>query len=217
MGLKKKNVFLGLLVLVLVSGLLYAPVLRGMGRFLSPQGTGTADAAVVEGDQVVKEGIIEAGLNLIQEGRAKQLIAVIHYYSEKERLFAVQKQYESQLGEELEKRGLRKGQYHIWAVPTSDHPITLGEARYVVPKLAQAGIHKAFLVCVNFHTRRSFLVYQSQGKSLGVDFIPYAYFPSFDRDTWWTELEGIKTWGAESLKLVFYLSRGYIPFTDLFH
>jgi hypothetical protein len=215
--LKKKRVFLVLIVLVLAAGLLHGPVLRGLGRFLAPQGKGTAEAVVVEGDQVVQEGIIEAALALIREGRAGQIVAVLHYYPEKERLFAIQDQYARKLGEELERRGLRKGQYRIWETPAKGHPITLSEARYVVPRLAQAGIRKAYLVCQGFHTRRSFLVYQGQGDTLGIHFVPYPYFPSFARDAWWQDLDGVKYWGAEALKLIYYLGRGYIPLSALFH
>ena len=183
---------------------------------MAPQGTGKAEAVVVEGDQVVREGAVRAGVALIKEGRAKQLILVLHRYSEKEQLFAIQDKYQEWLDKELEGRGLTKNQYRIWLLPINGHPITLSEARFVVPRLSQAGIHRAFLLCLSFHTRRSFLVYQNQGDALGVRFIPYPYFPSYGRDNWWRDTEGLKDFGGETMKLGYYLIKGYISFFKLF-
>jgi hypothetical protein len=212
----KKRFLLISLVLVLVLSIFSPPVLRGLGYFLAPQGESQADAVVVEGDQVVREGAVRAGVALIKEGRAKQLILVLHRYSEKEQLFAIQDKYPGWLEKELEGRGLKKSQYRIWMLPINGHPITLSEARYVVPRLFQAGIHRALLLCLSFHTRRSLLVYQDQGDALGVRFIPYSYFPSYGRDNWWRDTEGIKDFGSEALKLAYYLGKGYISFSSLF-
>jgi hypothetical protein len=192
------------------------PVLRGLGRFMAPQGEGQAEAVVVEGDQVVREGAVRAGVGFIKEGRAKQLILVLHRYSEKEQLFAIQDKYQGWLEKELEIRGLRNNQYRIWVLPINGHPITLSEARYVVPRLSQAGIRKAFLLCLSFHTRRSFLVYQNQGNALGVRFTPYPYFPSYEKDSWWRDTEGIKDFGSEAIKMGYYLIKGHISFFKLF-
>ena len=95
--MKKKRFLLLFLVLVLAGFFLYEPILRGLGRFMAPQGTGKAEAVVVEGDQVVREGAVRAGVALIKEGRAKQLILVLHRYSEKEQLFAIQDKYQEWL------------------------------------------------------------------------------------------------------------------------
>ena len=205
--------FLILSIALLVLALVYfsTPALIGLGRFLSPQGTGKAEAVVVEGFQTVQDGMMEAALALIQEGRARQIILIIQWYPQKERLFAIQEHYPDRLGEELERRGLRKDQYQIWTVPINDHPITLTEARSVVPRLSQAGISKAFLLCRGFHTRRSFLVFQNQGDVFRVRFIPYPYFPSYDRDTWWKHTEGLKEFVSQTFKLGYYLGKGYIP------
>jgi hypothetical protein len=214
--LKKKRFLLLFLVPVLGLLVFSTPILRGLGHFMAPQGGSQADAVVVEGDQVVREGAVRAGVALIKEGRAKQLILVLHRYSEKEQLFAIQDQYPDRLGKELDQRGLKKDQYRIYLVPINGHPVTLTEARYVVPRLFKAGVHRAFLLCLSFHTRRSFLVYQIQGDAQGVRFIPYPYFPSYDRDNWWRDTEGIKDFGGETLKLGYYLIKGYIPFSNLF-
>ncbi len=216
--MERRRFYFLLLGGLLVLGLLVfsPPVLRGLGRFMAPQGTGKADAVVVEGDQVVREGAVRAGVALIKEGRAKQLILVLHRYSENEKLFAIQDKYQGWLEAELEQGGLRKNQYHIWILPINGHPITLSEARYVVSRLSLAGIHKALLLCLSFHTRRSLLVYQNQGDALGVRFIPYPYFPSYGRDNWWKDTEGIKDFGSEAIKLGYYLIKGYISFYKLF-
>jgi hypothetical protein len=215
-GLKKKRFLLLSLVLVLAIVVLYKPALRALGRFLAPQGTGEAQAVVVEGLQMVQDGSMDAALALVREGRAGEIIVVLHGYPEKERLFAIQEHYPDQLGQELERRGLRKGQYRIWIVPINDHPITLTEAQSVVPRLAQAGVHQAFLLCRGFHTRRSLLVYQNQGEALGVRVIPYSYFPSYDQDTWWKHAEGIKEIGSQTIKLGYYVGKGFIPISSLF-
>lgn len=215
--LNKKQILLSSLgILVLAFLILYQTALKRLGHFLAPQGTGTAEAVVVEGDQVIQKGAVGAGVGLIKEGRAKQLILVLHRYSESEQLFAIQDKYQEWLKEELERRGLGKNQYRIWVLPINGHPITLSEAQYVVPQLLQAGVHQAILLCLSFHTRRSLLVYQNQGQALGVRFIPYSYFPFYDRDNWWRDTEGIKEFGAETLKLGYYLGKGYISFFKLF-
>jgi hypothetical protein len=215
--LKKKQLILVALGFLVLGLLAAAPsAFRGLGRFLAPQGTGTAEAVVVEGFQTVQDGTMEAALALIREGRAGQIIVVLHAYPEKERLFAIQEHYPERLGEELERRGLRKGQYRIWMVSINGHPITLTEAQSVVPRLSQADIHRAILLCRGFHTRRSLLAYQTQGDPPGLRFIPYPYFPSYDQDSWWKHTEGLKEFGRETFKLGYYLSKGYLPLTSLF-
>lgn len=203
---------------ILVLGLLFFSPrpLRDMGRFMAPRGEGRAEAVVVEGDQVVPEGLLRAGVGLIKEGRAKELILVLHRYSEKKQVFAIQDKYQGWLEEELVRRGLRKNQYRIWVLPIKGHPITLSEAQTMVPRLHQAGIHQAILLCLGFHTRRSLLVYRNQGDALGVRFIPYPHFPYYDRENWWNHREGIKDFGSEVMKLGYYLGRGYIPISRLF-
>ncbi|MCX5909522.1 MAG: hypothetical protein NTY64_20715 [Deltaproteobacteria bacterium] len=171
---------------------------------------------MVDGFQVVQDGMVEAALALVREGRAKQIILVLHGYPQKERLFAIQEHYPDRLGEELERRGLEKNQYAVWVVPINGHPMTLTAARSVVPRLAQAGVHQAFLLCRGFHTRRSFLAYQNQGDSLGVHFIPDPYFPSYGQDSWWKHTEGIKEFATETFKLGYYLGKGYISIFSIF-
>ncbi len=212
-----KRLFLLILVLVVLAVTVFsAPALRGWGRFLAPQGAGNAEAVVVEGFQAVQDGMMEAALTLIREGRARQIVLILQWYPQKERLFAIQERYLNYLEEELKRRGLKKEQYQILVVPINDHPITLTEARFVVPRLSQAGINKAFLLCRGFHTRRSFLVFQNQGDVLGVRFIPCPYFPAYDRDTWWNHPEGLKEFVSQTVKLGYYLVKGYIPFFSLF-
>jgi hypothetical protein len=203
---------------ILVLGLLFFSPrsLRVMGRFMAPRGEGRAEAVVVEGNRVVLEGLLRAGVGLIKEGRAKELILVLHRYSEKKQGFAIQDKYQGWLEEELERRGLQKNQYRIWILPINGHPITLSEAQYMVPRLHQAGIHRAILLCLGFHTRRSLMVYRNQGDAWGVRFIPYPHFPYYDRENWWKHKEGIRDFSSEAMKLGYYLGRGYIPISRLF-
>jgi hypothetical protein len=211
----KRTLIFSLLIPLLLLAAFSGPILSGLGGFLAPRGAGSAEAVLVEGFQTAQDGMMAAALSLVREGRAGQLILILHHYPEKERLFAIQEHYPERLGEELERRGLGKTQYQVWLVPYNDHPITLQEAQTVVPLLARAGIRRAFLLCEGFHTRRSFLVYQNQGAPLGVRFIPYPYFPSYDQHSWWKHTEGIKEFVAQSLKLGYYWGKGYISFFSL--
>jgi uncharacterized SAM-binding protein YcdF (DUF218 family) len=212
----KKNrllLFLGFLVIGLLSA---APVLLGLARFLAPQGAEKADAVVVEGGQIVQEGLMRAGVSLIREGRARQIVIVLHGYSPKDQLFAIQDIYPNLIGKALEDLGLKNDQYQILVAPIDRHPITLEEARYVAPRLYQAGIRNAFLLCQGFHTRRSLLVYQIQGDPLGIRFIPYPFFPYYDRDSWWKTADSLVDFVSQIIKLGYYLCKGYIPLTYLF-
>ncbi len=206
---------LGFLILGLLAA---APAaLMGLARFLAPQGAEKADAVVVEGGQTVKDGVMMAGVSLIREGRARQLIIVLQGYSQKERLFAIQDIYPDLIGKALEDLGLKKDQYQIWEALIDGHPITLEEARYVVPRLYRSGIRNAVLLCQGFHTRRSLLAYQIQGDPLGIRFIPYSFFPYYDLDSWWKTTDGLEEFGSQIIKLGYYLCKGYIPLTYLFY
>ena len=216
-GLKlKKNrllLFLGFLVLGLLAA---APALMGLAHFLAPLGAEKADAVVVEGGQIVQEGMMRAGVSLIREGRAKQIIIVLHRYSPRDQLFAIQDIYPNLIGKALEDLGLKNDQYQVLVAPIDRHPITLEEARYVAPRLYHAGIRNAFLLCQGFHTRRSLLAYQIQGDPLGIRFIPYPFFPYDDRDSWWKTTDALEDFGSQIIKLGYYLCKGYIPLTYLF-
>ncbi len=213
----KKNrlvLYLGLLVLGLLAA---APsALMGLARYLAPQGAEMADTVVVEGGQIVKDGMIRAGVSLIREGRARQIIIVLHGYPQKERLFAIQDIYPDLVGKALEDLGLKKDQYQIWVAFIDGHPITLEEARDVTSRLYRAGIRNVSLFCQGFHTRRSLLAYQIHGDPLGVRFIPYPFFPYYDHDSWWKATDGLAEFGSQIIKLGYYLCKGYIPLTYLY-
>ena len=214
--LNKRIIIFSLAGLVLLLAVFSSPLLRALGGFLSPQGTGWAEAVIVEGSQVIYDGMVEAALTLVREGQAKQIILVLHSYTPHRRFFAIQENYADRMGEELERRGLKKNQYQVWTIPINGHPITLTAARSVVPRLAEAGIHRAYLLCRSFHTRRSLLIYQSQGNLLGIRFIPYPYFPGYDRDSWWKDTDGIGDFALQTFKLGYYFGKGYIPIISLF-
>jgi len=213
--LKKNRLLLPLCFLIL--GLLAAAlILIGLAHFLAPQGAEKADAVVVEGGQIVQEGMMMAGVSLIREGRAKQIIIVLHRYSPKDQLFAIQDIYPKLIGKALEDLGLKNDQYQVLVAPIDRHPITLEEASYVTPRLYQAGIRNAFLLCQGFHTRRSLLSYQIKGDRLGICFIPYPFFPYNDRDSWWKTTDALEDFVSQIIKLGYYLCKGYIPPTYLF-
>ncbi len=87
----------------------------------------------------------------------------------------------------------------------------------MVPYLFRDGVKKAILLAEGFHTRRSLWAYQRMGNSLGIRFVPVPYFPSYSKEKWWEDLEGIKDFTAESAKLGYYLIRGYLPVSSFWN
>jgi hypothetical protein len=198
-----------LLLLVLLL-LFHQPLLTGLGHWLAPMGSPAGEAVVLEGTQVAVSGGVRAGMALVREGKARRLYLVLHLFPGDRGLFAIQGAYAGQLERELEKLGLLPDQYRILLAPVDGHPITLSEARHVVPALNKDGIKKAILLAEGFHTRRSWRVYQRLGDGLGMRFEPLPYFPAYPQEQWWRQAEGWKDFGAESAKLVYYLVRGYL-------
>jgi hypothetical protein len=211
--LKNNRLLLSLGILVLVLLVVVPSALMGFALYLTPQVAEMGDAVVVEGGQ---EGLVRAGVSIVREGRARQIILILHRYSPKGQLFDIQDIYPDQIGKTLEAWGMKKDQYQVWVVPINGHPITLEEAHYVAPRIYRAGIRNAILLCEGFHTRRSLLAYQTQGDPLGIRFIPYTFFPYYNRNSWWKATDGIKEFGSQIVKLGYYLFNGYIPLRYLF-
>ncbi len=213
---KRKHYFwLVPLILVVLLVLAHEPVLNGLGTFLAPAGEREGDAVVLEGTQVLITQGVKQAVTLLKEGRVKRMYLILHLFPEERQLFAIQEEYAGILGKELERLGVRRGQYRILMAPINDHPITLAEARYAVPYLFRDGVKKAILLTEGFHTRRSLWTYQRMGNSLGIRFVPVPYFSSYPKEEWWKHLEGIKDFTAESAKLGYYLGRGYLPISLL--
>jgi hypothetical protein len=206
---KRSFVALPLLLLALLL-LFHQPLLTGLGDWLAPTGEPGVEAVVLEGTQVLVDGGVKRGIALLREAKARRLYLVLHFFPGDRRLFAIQDKYTGYVGRELENLGLRPDQYRVLMAPLDGHPITLAEARHVVPVLSRDGIKKSVLLTEGFHTRRSWRVYQRLGDGLGIHFEPSPYFPAYPKEKWWQYPEGVKDFLAESGKLVYYLARGYL-------
>jgi uncharacterized SAM-binding protein YcdF (DUF218 family) len=192
----------------------YQTFLTGAGRFLSPQGIGNADVVVVEGTEVIGDDAIKSGLKLLSSRNAQRLV-VVYQKPERKRIFGWPSNYSPFLIRELEEVGLRKDQIIVLEVP-EEHPVTITEAKVVLSNLSKSGVRRVILVTEGFHTRRSLWAYKEVGSSLGIEIIPYPYFTRYQSENWWQEIYGTKDFFEESLKLFYYLLRGYIPIKSLF-
>ena len=180
------------------------------GKFMAPQGTGTADVAILEGAESAETGAVNVAINLLSSGRASCMVVVLHRLSEDRKLFALDEEYSSLVKKRLRTLGLAEKQFMVVVTPVH-HPITLIEATIVLKALSREGAKNAFLLSNGFHTRRSFLVYQYVGRPLAINIIPLAYFNDFQLDNWWRHEEGLREFLSELFKLVYYEIRGYIP------
>ena len=93
------------------------------------------------------------------------------------------------------------------------HPVTFTSAKEVMEVLAGEGVRKVILISPGFHTRRSYLVYQSLGEPLQIRIYPHASFDGHNHglDRWWTQYHGVHDFVEQGLKLAYYMVRGYIP------
>jgi uncharacterized SAM-binding protein YcdF (DUF218 family) len=115
----------------------------------------------------------------------------------------------------LETLGLQKKQFEIITVP-GKHPVTLTEAEIVLSQIGKKRIKSAILITEGFHTRRSYWVYKRTGSYVGIEIIPYPYFPTYPKEMWWQQSEGTRDFFQESYKFIYYLVRGYLPLKSLF-
>jgi hypothetical protein len=203
------------LVLVLFCLSFYKPVLNGAGGFLAPTSKERVEVVILEGTQVVKKGALNAGMRLLADGKAKRMVVVLHRPSETNQVFALEDKYTQLLMNELELLGLEKERVQIISAPIDGHPVTLNEARFVVAKLSQNGTRSAILLSEGFHTRRSFAVYSQEGARVGLRVVPYSYFTEYESNSWWHEPQGVSEFVNESLKLAYYLVRGYVSIKSL--
>lgn len=203
---------IGLSMLVAIM-LLYSfseALLIRAGKFMAPQGIGTADVAIVEGAEGAETGAVNIAVNLLSSGRVSCMVVVLHRLSESKKQFALDEDYSSLVHKRLKASGLAEKQFMVVVTP-DHHPITLTEATIVLKTLSKEGVRTAFLLSNGFHTRRSFLAYRYVGRPLGIDIIPLAYFNDFQLDTWWRHDEGLREFLSELFKLAYYEIRGYIP------
>ena len=164
---------------------------------------------------MVKNGAIDAGLKLLFNGKAERMVLVIHQPLKDDQLFALQERYMQLLTNESDRIGLGKGKFQITVVPFAGHPTTLNEARFVLTKLTQDGIRSAILLSKGFHTRRSFGVYNQEGARVGVRIIPSPYFIEYKNDNWWKHAKGVHDFFEQTIKLAYYLLRGYLSVKSL--
>jgi uncharacterized SAM-binding protein YcdF (DUF218 family) len=110
----------------------------------------------------------------------------------------------------MEHLGIEKDKIKVLFVPLDGHPITLREAQFVVDRVSGDGVRSAILVCEGFHTLRSLGVYRQEGARVGLHVVPYSYFVEYESDSWWSKPDGWRAFLQESMKLVYYVLRGYV-------
>jgi len=214
--MKARKVYTSLIPLgfiVIIVFLFYETMLTEAGRFLSPEGRGDADVVIVEGGELIKQNAVEMGIRMLSSGRANRLV-VVDYGSAVEQVFDRRENRALFFARKLEGLELRADRIQLIEVP-ADHPITLGEAHFVVSVLSKSGVRRAILLADGFHTRRSYWAYKEVGSPLGVEIIPCPYFVSYRNENWWRKNEGVRAFGREMAKFVYYVLRGYIPLKSL--
>jgi uncharacterized SAM-binding protein YcdF (DUF218 family) len=170
---------------------------------------------ILEGTQVVKNGVLKAGMRLLSDGKAKSMVVVLHHPQKEKQVFALEGRYTQLIMNELEDLGLEKEKVQVISTPIDGHPITLTEARFVVARLSQNGVRSAILLSEGFHARRSFGAYSQEGARVGLRVVPYSYFIEYDRNYWWQGAEGVSDFVTESFKLAYYLINGYVSIGSL--
>jgi hypothetical protein len=209
------RVFIGIVaLLVLITAVAGNAILGAAGEFLAPRFPGKADVVIIEGEELLQQGAVAEALALMTERRIERLVLVTHSYSEARMGFGISKRYGRLIGEELERAGLRKGQYILVSVPVA-HPITLTEARTVLDTLSKESVKSALLVAQGFHTRRSYLLYKNIGRTRGIIIIPWSSGVDYPLTKWWLNEDAVYDFVAQLAKLSYYLLRGYIPLTSL--
>ena len=158
-----------------------------MVRAEAPQ---RADIVVVIGGDYAGNRITK-GAELVRQGYAPRVLAsgggdmYGHYEGDLAIAFA-------------EKRGYPPAEFiplQYSALSTTD------EARAVIARLRQMGVHKYLVVTSEFHTGRAGRIFQREGPDLEVHMI-IAPDPTWNQGRWWTSREGRKMWLNEAMKTV---------------
>jgi hypothetical protein len=200
--------FLLLIVIVIFS--FRVTILIQAGKFMAPGGDYIADVAIMEGTEFIDRGIVESGMNLLQSGKVKRIVAVLHRIAPSHRPFALNEDYPNLVKKELEAIGLKEGDFKI-IVTHIHHPISLTAATGALEVLSKEHVKSAILLSPGFHTRRSFLIYQHVGTPYQIKIFPSACFKAYQLDQWWSQEQGLRDFTAELLKLAYYLAGGHIP------
>lgn len=185
------------------------------GNFLAPRLTGKADAVILEGEELLQQGVVVETLKLMTERHIERLILVTHRYSEARRAFGISDHYNRLVEEELQRHGVKKERYLLISVPV-EHPITLTEAKAVFKTLSKESIKSAVLVASGFHMRRSYLVYRGIGRTQDIQIIPWSSSASYPLAKWWINEDAVADFLTQLAKLSYYLLHGHIPITAMF-
>lgn len=206
---------IGLIFLLIIFFLLsfYQTLLKKAGDFLAPEKIEEAEVIIIESSELIREKAIKIGMDFLSQKRGNFLI-VVYQNSPEEKVFGRPSDYRQFLITKLETMGLNIDKVSVIEVP-KEHPITLIEAKIVLPHLAQRGFKRAILIAESFHTRRSLWAYTKIGREVGIKIYPYPFFTKFKKDQWWRNRQGIREFFTESVKFLYYLFYGYIPIESL--
>lgn len=178
---------------------------------MAPVGDYKADAAILEGSEFIQSGVAASGMDLLSSGKVNRILIVLQNVSPAYRPYGINENYPDVIRQKLKKIGLKETEFKVITVP-SVHPITLKEAEVVLSHLTRENIKSAILLSPGFHTRRSYLAYQSAGIPRQIKIFPHACFTEYQLDNWWVQELGVRDFTYELLKLAHYLAAGYIPF-----
>ena len=203
-------IFIGLIAIALVIYTQREILFIKAGHFMAPTGDYTADIVILEGADYIDTGFIKTGMDLMSAGKVKKIIVVIHRIAPAHRPFGINGDYPDVVRQKLKEAGLKEQQFKVIVSPIRN-PVTLKEAQFVLKDLADDQIKDAILIAPSFHTRRSYLCYSYIGKPLRIKIYPVACFTDHQQVKWWEDERGWRTFGAESLKLLYYLTFRHIP------
>jgi hypothetical protein len=210
-----KKIFLFFVLMLILAGVLgyvyREPLLKNAADFMAPQGDYKADIVILEGSDYIHAGFVQVGMELLTAGKVKKIAVVIHRIAPAHRPFGINGDYPDAVRQKLLERGLKPGQFKIIVTPIR-YPITMKEAQFALNDLAQEKISSAILVAPSYHTRRSYMAYSHVGETLKIKIYPLACFTINRDEKWWTDQGALRDLGAESVKLVYYLASGHLPF-----
>ncbi|MCG6535243.1 MAG: hypothetical protein L7F78_11240, partial [Syntrophales bacterium LBB04] len=95
--------------LVLIFSFREALLIRA-GNFMAPRATGTADVAILEGEEGPETGAVNIGISLLSSGRVSRIVVVLHRLSKNKKQFALEEDYPDLLKKRLNASGLREKQ-----------------------------------------------------------------------------------------------------------
>ena len=178
---------------------------------MAPAGDYKADIAILEGAEFIRTDAITSGIDLLSSSKVKRIIVVLQNIAPAHRPFGINGNYPDIVKQKLKDLGLKETQFQIIVIPIR-YPVTLKEAEVALETLSKDNVKSAILLSPGFHTRRSFLAYQYVGIPLQIKIYPSACFTEYQLNNWWNQERGVRDFATESLKLGYYLARGYIPF-----